>query len=85
MCLFLGNQPVPSSPALPALRCWGGKSNRRGRGLHPASRRLAPAGERGGGGHERWSPARDKAALSLVVSSFCRAFWSGIARFPTRH
>ena len=58
---------------------------RRGPGLHPASRTPAPAGGRDGGGLEGWPPGRLEAAVSPVLPSLCRAFWSGIARFPTKH
>lgn len=54
----------------------------RGHGLHPALRVLP---ESVMGAHEGWSPERHKAAVSVMFSCLCMAFWSRIARFPTRH
>lgn len=83
---LLGNQPPLLSVTLAALRWWGGKTSHSSSMVlafipHPACQLLLESMMRG----TRDAPGRHKAVISLVLPSLCKAFWSGIARLPTKH
>lgn len=84
--LLPGNQPPLLFVSLAALRCWGGKTNHSSGMVlafipHPACQLLLESVMRG----TRDALGRHKAMISQVLPCLCKAFWSGIARLPTKH